>query len=120
MKLIDLVEFLKAELNTPVYPLQFPTDITDETAVVVDMKNGSFTSSIQTVNFQIMYRSNHPSTAEERANLDMDKLHNLTQKSVNGIEIILVQCSDPVAFFNGQDIDAYYIYTVDYTIKIRK
>lgn len=120
MTLIQLVNFMKATLNTPVYPLQFPVNSTDENIVVVDIINGDIKGSVRDINIQLMYKSKHPSTAEALANAHVDTLHNLTNKVQDGWQIILIQCASPNPFLNGQDENNNYIYTVDYRLLVSK
>lgn len=115
-----MVDFMKTVLNKPVYPLQFPVNSTDENVVVVDIINGDIKGSVRDINIQLMYRSKHPSAAEELANTHIELLHNMTNKIQDGWQIILMQCTSPNPFLNGQDDDNYFIYTVTYRLLVSK
>lgn len=120
MKLIELTDFMEDTLNVPAYPLQFPYNIETEELVVVDIINGDFTGDVKDMNIQLMYRSEHPETAEELADTHIEALHNMTNKTAGVWQVILIQCTSPNPFFNGLDENNKYIYTVNYRILASK
>lgn len=118
MRLIQLVDFIADIFKKPVYPLEFPYNTKTEDVLVVDIINGNMTGSVTEMNIQIMTRSVHPSTGEELANTVISTLHNKTNLTWDGIQIILIQAKNPNPFLNGLDNNNYYIYTVDFRILV--
>lgn len=100
------------------YPLEFPYNTTSEDILVVDIINGSLNGSIIEMNIQIMTRSSHPSTAEELANTLISTLHNKTNLMWDKYQIILIQAKNPNPFYNGQDENLNYIYTIDFRLLV--
>jgi len=116
LRLIQLVAFISDITGLPVYPLEFPYNTTVEDVLVLDIINGSINSSITELNIQLMTRSSHPSKAEELSNTIITTLHNVTNRTWDGWQIILIQAKNPNPFYNGQDDNNNYIYTTDYRL----
>lgn len=115
MRLIQLAKFLGDTLNRKVYPLQFPHN-EDEECVVLDIINSDFEGDMKTSNFQLMVRSSHPAIGEDVASSLIESLHNITNRVCDSTQIILIQCTNPNPFFNGQDDNERYLYTVDFRV----
>lgn len=98
--------------------MEFPYNSTAEDVLVVDIINGSLNGAVAEMNIQIMTRSSHPATAEELANTVIETLHNKTNLTWDGNQIILVQAKNPNPFYNGQDSNNNYIYTTDFRLLV--
>lgn len=119
MRLIQLVSFISDTTGKTTYPSEFPYNVADtEDILVVDIINGNINGSVTEINFQIMTRSLHPSTAEELANTIIATLHNRTNLYHSGYQIILIQAKNPNPFLNGQDVNNYYVYTSDFRLLV--
>lgn len=108
--------FIANFTSKTVYPLEFPYNSKLEDVLVVDIINGVITGSVTEMNIQIMTRSSHPSVAEEMANILIDTLHDQTNLTWDGTQIILIKAKNPNPFYNGQDENNNYIYTTDFRL----
>lgn len=126
VRLIQLVDFFNGILPEcfavpmRVYPLQFPYNTTSENVMVLDIVNGDFKGTIRELNIQFMTRSTHPSVAEEQANTLVSFFHNMTNRTHEDWQVILIQSTQPNPFLNGQDDNARYMYTVDFRLLVTK
>lgn len=118
MKLIQLVAFLASKLSLPAYPLEFPVNTALEQIIAVDIINGGSTGGITEVNFQIMTRSLHPSTAEELGNTIISALHKQTNLTWDSKHIILIQATSPNPFYSGKDNANKYIYISNFRMLV--
>lgn len=116
MTLIQLTNFVNSITGNSAYPIEFPINNTDESVIVVDVINGTITGTVTEMNFQIMTRSYHPSTANELGYEIIKKLHNKTNIAFGDEQVILVQATNPNPFYNGMDSNHNYIYTTDFRI----
>jgi hypothetical protein len=118
LRLSQLVGFIGNLTGLTAYPLQFPTNTTLENILVVDIINGTITSSITELNIQIMTRSAYPADAEELGNTVITALHNQTKLLWEDVQVILIQAKSPNPFFNGQDENNNYLYTTDFRLLV--
>lgn len=118
MTLLQLTAFIGSKLGRTAYPLEFPYDTEDETCVVVDIISGNFEADVKTINFQIMTKSRHPSTAEAMLETAITTLHNMTDEADSTRHVILIRSLSTNPFYNGQDKNKNYIFTTDFTMLV--
>lgn len=119
MRLIQLADFLGSVLGTQVFPLEFPHN-DEEDLLVLDIVNGDMQGGLKVQNIQLMNRSTHPGVGEEFANNVISTLHNLTNATWDGYQIVVIQANNPDPFFSGNDENERYLYTVDFRVLTTK
>jgi hypothetical protein len=116
MTLIQLTNFITYMTGNSAYPIEFPVNNSDESVIAVDVINGTIDGTVTEMNFQLMTRSLHPSTANELGYELIKKLHNKTNIAYSDEQVILVQATNPNPFYNGMDSNNNYIFTIDFRI----
>lgn len=123
MKIVDLADYIQAQLGIPIFPLAFPGTLDAPTDVGTVQFLTSYTKAkggTQRVNVQMIVRSDTPEKAEGYA-LDLaSHFASKTNYTIGGNHIIFTDMRTPFPLFVGKDNADHYRYSVNMVLLIDK
>jgi regulatory protein YycH of two-component signal transduction system YycFG len=115
MKVVDLINVIKASVPFTYYSNGFPATASDDVAYVRLTGGGTATVQIQRPSFQVVVRAKSPATAEAKAYEVFEKLNNKRNFNVGNIHVILCQCSTSSPLYLGEDENGRHLYSINFT-----
>lgn len=111
---IDLIK--DQGITTDIYPIEFPAGAPKD-AMLIELSD-AFTSrgSVYDGTLSITVRAKHPERAEQLAMDVSKKLHNLTDKTVGDLQIIMLKSLNPLPAFVGRVKGNEYYYMVNFQV----
>ncbi len=119
MFVIDLINYLNANVPFTYYPNKFPAKGADDSASVKLTGGGSpeYIEQIKNPTFQILVRAEHPSNAEAKANELFAFLNGKTHFQVGSVKVAYCRANQSTPIFIGEDDNERSIYSLNFTCK---
>lgn len=118
MKVIELIQYISAQVPFLYFPNRFPAKSDDDCAVV-KITGGAgadkYTIGVRSPSFQILVRTKHPSAGEVRAKQIFDFLHGKTFFNVGDVFVAACNADQSEPTYIGDDENERAIYSLNFS-----
>lgn len=113
---MNFIDYLKAHVSEPIYPLRFPTGAPDR-CITVEFSGGTATrGTVSTIFVQFMIRTIHPSHGETLADEILDFLDNRTSDNIGETQLILAEAQQGESIYIGTDENDRNLFSINFKL----
>ncbi len=116
VRVIDLMNVIKENINYTYYPNAFPATAVDDVATVTMTGGGVPNKNIQFPSFQVLVRAKSPVVAEAKAQEIFDHFNIATNFNVGNSHVIFCEAQQSTPLYIGTDDNGRSIYSVNFNM----